>query len=499
MARRCLLFLFAFLWFPILIAQEHPPARRLPPLPIEEESFRPDRCAVYDFPAAPEEMTRRVQRILRANHLDSEKAAVFAVAYPEGTILFQHNPHAMMNPASVTKLFTASAVLEVLGPDRSFETRLVAGEGECPALYFVGGGDPGLEEEDLHTLAVAASRAGISCARTLFYDTSLFDAQTLPPEYEQRETDAHWRPHVGAVAIHQGAVVVRVIPGAYPGAAPAIKIAPDCGGIMVDSRALTANIPAQDKPLEVHVFERGGETVVFVTGEIALEKTDGEVFHRALPDPDQISAWCLLDRLVEQGVKVQTPGPKKGKAPEAARILGVVKSDPVLTDIRLMETFSRNFTAEQFVKLIGLGECSPLSFECGLSRLRKVLERFRLPEGCLTIKNGSGLFDANRVSAAQTVRLLVESANHGLWGHDYVRSLPVAGKTGTMKERALRTKKKVLAKTGTLDGISALAGYIERGRKRYTAFAIFFADPDKPAWKLKKIENAIVETLASWK
>jgi len=467
--------------------------------PAEPKPSPIDECFPWELPAAPEDMHRRIQRILEANHLASDKAAVLAVAYPEGVVLFQHNPHAMMNPASVTKLFTAAAALEVLGPERKFETKLVAGEGDCPPLYLVGGGDPGLTEENLDKLAAAARKGGVACAQGLFYDVSVFDGQTLPPQFEEKESDAHWRPRVGACGMCEGAISVRITPGEYDGAAPSVKVVPDCGGIMVDSRALTRNAPAKDKPVEVSIAEHAGKTVVQVSGEIGVEKNDGELFRRAVPDPDLMAAWYLLDRLTDKGVKVKASRPEKGTAPADCKTIASIESEPVRDDVKRMQTWSKNFVAEQLVKLLGSGECSPLTFACGLDRLREALPRFGVSASCLRLKNGSGLFDANRVSVEQVVRLLVEAANRGPWGRSFIESLPLSRKEGTMKDRLHRLKAKVRGKTGTLDGISTLAGYIERKHGRYTAFAIFFSDPDKSALSLRKVQDAVVEILAAWR
>lgn len=461
----------------------------------------PDRSSTCDhtFPGeAPADLAGKIDALLKAKELAGARIGIFAVGYPEGRVLYQHNANELLNPASVTKLVTAAVALDQFGPAHRFRTEIYAGEGGCPPLYLKGGGDPGLDTAALRELATLVKEDGIKCVSALHYDVSIFDDRILAPHFEEKVSDAHWRPKIGAVGMADGALGIRVMPGDYAGAAPRVKISPDCNCILVDSRALTVEQPG-DKGVAVSVAGKGDEVLVQVTGEVPMTWKKGRLFRRAIPHPDLFTTAHFRDILTNRGISVRSSDYRPATVPEDARLVGGINSSTVKSDVVRMQRWSKNFVAEQFVKLMGQGHCSPMTFGCGLKRMRKVLTRLHLEARCLRLENGSGLFDANRFSAAQMVRLLVEVANRKDIGTIYKEALPLGKKTGTLKERMLRVKGKVRAKTGTLDNISTLAGYVDRRRGGYIAFAIFFNDAQTSAYTMRSIQDRIVERLAAWK
>jgi len=484
-------------------AQENP----LPPLPIDdgeeagEEVAAPDRsfaCKVT-FPGdPPDKLAKKIDALLKAPELEGASIGILAVGYPEGRVLYERNSNEQLNPASVTKLVTAAVALEELTPGHRFRTEVFAGEGKCPPLYIKGGGDPGLDTKALRKLADRVKEDGIKCVSSLHYDVSIFDKQILAPHYEEKVSDAHWRPKIGAFGMADGSISIRVMPGKYAGAAPRIKMDPDCNCILVDSRALTVEQPGE-KGVSVSVAGKGNKVLVQVSGEVPMTWKKGRLYRRAVPHPDLFTTAHFRDILANRGISVKSGDYTAATVPGDARLVGGINSSSVKSDVVRMQRWSKNFVAEQFVKLIGQGHCTPMTFACGLKRMRRALARFHLAPGCFRLENGSGLFDANRFSAAQTVRLLVEVANRKDIATIFREALPLGRKTGTLKERMLRVKGKVRAKTGTLDNISALAGYVDRRKGGYIAFAIFFNNAKTSAYTMRSIQDRIVERLAAWK
>ena len=347
-ARTCISFLFAVLTglsSGLLGAQTQP---ELPPLPITEESGaepetkeadpaqaepekaepesdtppekpldvtidRAHRCRHPLEGEPPAELGKKIDQVLSNKDIIGAHVGILAVAYPEGRVLYARNANQNVNPASVTKLFTAAAALALLGPEHRWTTGLYRTTGDCPPIYVKGGGDPGLEVKNLQTLADKAREAGVSCAEKLVVDVSIFDEQILPPCYEQKKSDAHWRPKIGALGTADGALNVRVFPGNYPDAAPRVTVDPDCSCLMVDSRAVTVEEVEEGHHLGVTVGVLNGKTVVRLTGQISMKKKKGTLVRRAIPQPDMYSACLLRDLLRSHGIKV------KNKVVEAGR------------------------------------------------------------------------------------------------------------------------------------------------------------------------------------
>jgi serine-type D-Ala-D-Ala carboxypeptidase/endopeptidase (penicillin-binding protein 4) len=447
----------------------------------------------------PPALQKKIDKLLANKDLIGGKLSVLAVAYPEGTIVYDREANLTVNPASVTKLFTAAAVLARFGPDHRWQTEILVGEGDCPDLYLVGGGDPGLFEDDVKKLVDGAKAKGVTCVDHLYYDVSLFDDAILPPHYEEKKSDAHWRPKIGALGMCDGNLNIRIFAGDYPGAVPRVTVEPSSSCVMIDSRALTVETVEEGKNLAVSVRESKGNVVVQVTGQIPMKRQNGVMVRKAIPHPDYFTACYARDLMRSRGIKVKQKKVAAGKVPPGAKSVATLGSNTLKTDLRRMQRWSKNYVAEQFVKLMGEGRCTPLTFKCGLRVVRQTLSRFHLNHRCLQMENGSGLFDANRVSAGQVVRLLIEVANQKEWGDLYRKALPLGGKSGTLKERMKKVKRPVRAKTGTLDYHSSIAGYIERRGGGYIAFAILMAETKTTAYRMRRIQDQVVGVLATFR
>src|SRR5205814_9600458 len=115
--------------------------------------------------------------------------------------------------------------------------------------------------------------------------------------------------------------------------------------------------------------------------------------------------------------------------------------------------------------------------------------------------NGSGLYDSNRFSPLQMVKLLVAAAKDFRWSADFVGSLALAGADGTVQHRmeGSLAERFVRAKTGTLQGVSCLAGYAGAPGKPPLAFAIFMNNLTDAATPVaRKAQDTIAESLVAY-
>lgn len=467
------------------------------PVPLAPPSARTPVCETL-FTGEPEpRIKRRVKRVLESKHLVGARVGIVAVAYPEGVLLFEQNGNELFNPASVVKLFTAAGAMLTLGIDRRFETAVLASPGDCPRLYLKGGGDPGLSTEDLEKLAHKLKVQGLSCVHSVTLDLSLFDAVTLAPCYDQKESDSSWRPRIGALGVSNGAFAVRVSPGGFVGAAPSVRVEPSSDCFVVDNRGLTVDLPDKEG-VRVETSLLNGKVVVKVTGKVGTTEEKGVLFLKALPEPDRFAGCYFVEKLAQSGVEVQDSKLEFGVTPGQAARLAAFTSEPLATDLKRMQLRSLNFVAEQVLKLMAPEECRPATFDCGLTTLRTALAGLGLHPSCMELGNGSGLFEANKVTPAQVVRLLVEMANRGELAQEYINFLPVSGVSGTLRQRMKRLKNRVKAKTGTLDTVSAMAGYATRDDGGKVIFAILFNNATASRFSLRSVQDRIVEVLLGW-
>jgi D-alanyl-D-alanine carboxypeptidase/D-alanyl-D-alanine-endopeptidase (penicillin-binding protein 4) len=399
-----------------------PPAGVTLPLPASPAPVAAGVAAADDGRMAPRKVARLLGPLLKDPDLG--KHVVAAVAdLSSGEIVYQHGVRA--RPASTTKLLTAAAALQVLGPDHRFTTRvMLEGQGRQRRLVLVGGGDPYLaskpaakdepaypERADLRTLARRTARAladeGIKGAR-LAYDDTLF---TGP------DTNPHWE---------RGYV-------------------PD--GVVAPIRALWAD---EGRPAS------------------GLGR---------VPDPSLAAATYFAQELRAVGVQV-AGRPEPRRASDRATPVAEVESAPVSQIVERTLTVSDNEAAEVLARHVGLATVGEASFSGGVRGVRQSLTelgvRFDDEDEWY---DGSGLSRDNVLTPAPLLAVLRVAAAED---HPELRALltglPVGGFTGSLEYRfvdaAAAARGRVRAKTGTLRGTSALAGVVTDLDGTFVAFVL---------------------------
>lgn len=188
--------------------------------------------------------------------------------------------------------------------------------------------------------------------------------------------------------------------------------------------------------------------------------------------PARLAARSLVRRLQKRGVSV-TDRVALAKTPKfvlRARPLAVEMSEDMAWMARVTNVNSNNFFAEMLIKGLGAAKGVGGSTSAGA----RVVREFASSLGARVWPvDGSGLTISNRASAEAIARLLVNARDRDWWGHFY-RSLPIAGREGTVayRMRGTAAEGRCRTKTGTLTGVSALSGYCFNRSGRRFAFSI---------------------------
>jgi D-alanyl-D-alanine carboxypeptidase/D-alanyl-D-alanine-endopeptidase (penicillin-binding protein 4) len=120
----------------------------------------------------------------------------------------------------------------------------------------------------------------------------------------------------------------------------------------------------------------------------------------------------------------------------------------------------------------------PGTMEKGITALENVLEDIGIPKNLYKIVDGSGLTRETRVTARQIGRVLQMAYKDFSSSPEFISSLGIGGEDGTMKRRTLAINESIVrAKTGTLDGVSSLAGYVTSADSEILVFTILLNDP----------------------
>jgi serine-type D-Ala-D-Ala carboxypeptidase/endopeptidase (penicillin-binding protein 4) len=213
---------------------------------------------------------------------------------------------------------------------------------------------------------------------------------------------------------------------------------------------------------------------------------------RARLDAARFAAGRFAAHLRAAGVPVSEPS-RAGTAPEGARTIAVAPSRPVAELARFTNVPSNNFAAEMLLKDLGARYRHSGSEAAGADVVRDTLDDFGLRP--VRIADGSGLSRSNRSTPRQVVTLLQRMAKPDV-AASFRASLAVAGLTGTVKARMRGTAAagRCQVKTGTLSGVSSLAGYCRTAGGRNVAFA--FMSSRSNTFNAKARENRMAAAIA---
>lgn len=398
----------------------------------------------------------------RGRAAEPPRAGYLLVDLKGGQVLDARAADRAFPPASVAKLVTTLYALEALGPGYRFATRLVASgpvEGGALAgdLALVGGGDPVLDTDALGELA--AELSGLRAIKGGFR----IDAGALPAIgqiAEDQPDAAGYNPAIAGLNLNFNRVYLQWAPGA---SGPKTAFSAPGERFEVDVPSVRAEVTrAVREP--THGFGPGGEVWRLPAGGM---RGAGSLWLPVRePVPYAAEVFAALAGRGGLTLPAAIDGPAGG-----GTVLAERRGAPVAELLRGMLFHSTNLTAE----VLGLRATQTRGGTPGdLARSAAAMTDWARAEyglGGAVFVNHSGLTDQSHLTPREQVRLLARAEDRlpGL-----LRERPVAdGAGGTFRAEGAR----VLAKTGTLDFVSALAGYVERRNGRRLAFAIFAADP----------------------
>jgi D-alanyl-D-alanine carboxypeptidase/D-alanyl-D-alanine-endopeptidase (penicillin-binding protein 4) len=393
-----------------------------------------------------------------------------------GAELFAKHPERSLAPASTQKLLTALASLDAFGAGHQFTTEVFApappsADGVVASLA-VRGADPAMTGEQWWRLASDLRALGVAeIAGDVLLDDSLLDAERWHPSWQPVSARAYHAP-IGAISANYGAFRVIVSPGAKSGSAARVRVDPPLAYFPLENSVRTAT-PGSGASLTVEraLSPSGDAERVSVGGAIALGADRVEIW-RSVIDPTAYAAAVFRQQLEGAGIHIGGRA-VAGSVPTGAGLLYEFDGLPLRTTADLLLKYSNNFIAETLLKLLGrLDTGAPGSWANGAAALRARLGALGLPLEGSVLVDGSGLSRDNRVSARLLVAALRKADQTFAIGPDLLASLPIAAEDGTLRKRADGARGLVRAKTGSLDGVTALAGWAHTARGRELVFAL---------------------------
>lgn len=423
-----------------------------------------------------------VQRALAARGFDGAALSALVVERATGVELFAQSADALLMPASTQKVLTAVAALSLFGPSHRFVTEVRAsrpiGPDAAVGDLFVSGGDPAMTSEQWWRLAADLRAIGLRDVRgDLVLDDGLFDEQRWHPSWAPVSARAYHAP-VSPLSANFGAFRVRVAPGAESGAPLLVTIDPPVPYLRLLNEGRTGK-RGSAATLTLERVPGAAEERVRVNGSVPVGSEPDDMW-RSVNDPLAYAAAVLRLQLEANGIHV-AGAVRRAAAEPGASLLLEFEGLPLQQIASLFLKYSNNFIAECLLKWLALGPAPaptapPASWAAGSDALRARLGALGIALGNARLVDGSGLSRANRVSA----RVLVETLRRGdaLFeaGPELLAGLPIAALDGTLTRRAEQARGRVRAKTGSLDGVTSLAGFARSERGREFVFAVLAND-----------------------
>jgi D-alanyl-D-alanine carboxypeptidase/D-alanyl-D-alanine-endopeptidase (penicillin-binding protein 4) len=467
-------------------------------------------------------LERRLTTLLEQPPFHRANWGVYVVD-DRGRVLFQRNADRLYVPASNTKLVAAAAATVLLPADYRARTSLYASGPVADGvlhgdLILYGRGDPTWSERcySVDTLAPGACDSAFTAidaladsirahgirrvAGKLVGDGSYFEP-TLT-HYGWNAWDLNWwyAAPVSGLGFHDNSVDFRIAPGGAVDQPPVVTWAPDVGLITFENRARTVP-PDSESTIGDNFFRKPGTWDIWAEGTVALGRAPW-VESFALPDPNLYAARALAASLMKQGISVEggAASTTDSLAYRNARV-----SNPPLVDYRgrplpdiifpILNT-SQNWFAEMLLKLLGRELKGAGSWEAGLDVERRFLiDSVKIDSTAFALEDGSGLAAGNLVTPRAFAQLLAYMRRHPK-GAAFLAALPRSRQPGSLLKRFVGTalEGKVLAKTGSIDRVNSLSGYIERPDGRAIAFSVQANSHAVPyAQMLAQIDSVVVQ------
>jgi D-alanyl-D-alanine carboxypeptidase/D-alanyl-D-alanine-endopeptidase (penicillin-binding protein 4) len=431
--------------------------------------------------AVPTELQNALEAAVGQALRVTSALGVHIVELDTGETIYGYNPDEPRVIASNTKLFTTAAALDALGPGYFFETRfLMRGDVRDGVLQgdlgVIGGGDPQISGREYAGDPLAAFREWAQAladrgvkkvAGDLYLDHGLFQAPAIHPGWPRDQLTRWYEAPIDALSFSDNCILVRVWPGKSGGPAR-VETVPDVHVLQLQNTSRTF----AGKGGQNVIIDREGDTLV-VRGSISQNSGPIEVWV-TVPDPATYFGAGVAQALAEQGIEFKGRLLPVDQLPGSVWERVAVHRSDLLTAIRTTNKRSQNFYAETLAKDLGALRCGHGTWEGGVEAIGEFLVGLGVPRGSFTQVDGSGMSRENQFSPRAVTLLLRHMFFHPA-GAEFVQSLPYSGEDlGSWKRRmaAPPYAGNVFAKTGTLDGVSALSGYAKAVSGKAYAFSI---------------------------
>lgn len=418
-------------------------------------------------PLCPAQVAPAIETILNRPALQNSHWGIAVQplnASSNAPLLYGYNASKLFLPASNAKLLTTAVALNQLTPQFRAITPLFA-TGAAPILKMlriIGQGDPALSEQKLAQVAQQLASQGIRRIENLVGIDTVYAGLPFVPSWQWEDFQSGDGLPVNGLILNENVVSLQVTPRTVgqPLQTQWVSAEPP---VTVENQ--TRTIASSGKEF-LEIYRNGGTVVL--RGQLQAGSQPDTV---DIPVPNANARFIQRFRSILQQRQIQvdrfslvTTRNHPLAAPKLAgeTQIAAIEFPSLAQWITEVNQDSNNLYAEALLWRLGVtGTPNRSALDAGLNALKQGLSRFGVSPTSYALADGSGLSRKNLVSPLAFVQTLQGIARSPHF-RSFQDSLAIAGKSGTLERRFLNTpiQGRLYGKTGTLQGVSSLSGYL---------------------------------------
>ncbi|PKL86872.1 MAG: D-alanyl-D-alanine carboxypeptidase/D-alanyl-D-alanine-endopeptidase [Ignavibacteriae bacterium HGW-Ignavibacteriae-1] len=452
-------------------------------------------------------LVRDIERTIAQSKIGKTEYGIAIHSLNNDKPYFSYNLTKPLTPASVTKLFTSFAALNLFEADYKIPTKVFT-DGYISIdsilkgnLYLVGFGDGTFSLRDLEQLSDNVKEMGVKVIHgNIYVDGSYFDGIYERLTYSGDKDVVVQLPPISAISLDRNVVQAIVSSGSKAGTPLRVQYMPSSEHFStINSATVRGGKKRASKLRVITKAGQDGKQMFTISGNLAANRTSS--FGHNLTFPEMAIAGAFKSRLEAGGIKITGSSSATDAYHKDTSIIFTAVTEfrrPIFDILNKVNKDSDNYLAETLFKIVGAQ--ADLDDDNGKSaRLfyNQLFDKYEINcENCM-LNDGSGLSRRNLVTPESIIRILQESYNSS-FREEFRNSFSSAGNDGTLKKRlkSANGNSNITAKTGTLRNVSALAGYIDTVEGDTIAFAFIFNGPNVGIYK--DLENKLAQLLADF-
>ena len=410
----------------------------------------------------PAQLPSAIETIINRSELQRSRWGILIQTLDNQQTLYQREAQRYFTPASTVKLLTTAAALHHLGSAYRIRTSIYGtpNTANLSSLRLVGRGDPSLTNTQLQDLAQQLQRQGIESVEKLIVEDSYFHDPPINPTWQWEDLIFYYATAVNSLILNENTVTLTLLPQKV---GQPVKLTWDDN--IAARQWQTSNFAytyPDDTEYSVKINSAFSQPWLQLTGNLPLN-SEPDPWGMAIVNPGNyfLESWRRILESAGITVKQGIVSTQKIDKIEGEQQLAAIESLPLSQLLQVANQRSNNLYAEALLRTLGATQCREDECQSSTDIAKEILTDLGVEPSSYFLADGSGLSRQNLVSPeaiAQTLQLIMQTPQ----GEIYRNSLSLAGINGTLRRRFRDTpvQGNLWGKTGTLTGVTTLAGYL---------------------------------------